>query len=59
MCVHCGTGMTQFVHRDKASHDLWLFPHGRPGYSGVTPEMVAAAKARCEYCTHDERLTVP
>jgi len=52
MCEHCRRDMTTVTYADKAFHDGWLYPHGRAGYSGVTPEMVAAAQALCPFCAH-------
>jgi hypothetical protein len=50
MCEHCVRDMTACEHRSQAEHDLWLFPHGRAGYSDVTSEAITAAQARCPYC---------
>ena len=53
MCEHCHRDMTTVTYADRAFHDGWLYPHGRAGYSGVTPEMVAAAQASCPFCRPD------
>jgi hypothetical protein len=50
MCRHCSRDMTKQVYTDKSFHDAWLFPHGRVGYSDVTHEQVAEARAKCRFC---------
>jgi hypothetical protein len=48
--------MTTVVYASKLEHDMWLFPHGRPGYPGVMPGEVSAARDACTFCTPPEYL---
>lgn len=56
MCSHCRSDFSKRVW-DPADpmarlvHDAYMFPHGRPGYSGATVEDVMAAKLRCPFCS--------
>lgn len=66
-CFHCERNMSKYVHVHGDLHDMFLFPHGKPGCSGVTEEDVLAAEKKCQFCpkwtSHfdddDEELDLP
>ena len=51
MCVWCDPDFEMPVHPTKELHDMWLFPHGRHGYT--SPEKIAASQALCRWCANN------
>jgi hypothetical protein len=48
MCYWCDPDAEMPQFASKTEHDLWLYPHGRYGY---TPsEKIDANRAACKWC---------
>ena len=49
MCHWCDPDAEQMTFEDKNEHDMWLFPHGRYGY---TPEEKLTSRIlECPWCS--------
>lgn len=49
-CFHCLRDMSRFTHENQVVHDLFLYPHGVAGCSGVTEDDILRAIRACKFC---------